>query len=142
MAKGEGAEVRGEVLFAGDGGGSDEDGDDADIALEGVGDFEADEVFRLVEAADAVMAGGEPTLADDGEEDVAAGDAVLDDGDEVVAAADGVEVHEDVVAAEVGDEDVVETSGVSAAVFPAITDEDSGQWGPPRLEWCGGIIVP
>ncbi len=125
VAVGEILDRSGERAGCGHGGALDKHWDYGDLAGEGGGDFETDEVVGIIEAAGSCGVGdGEPLAANDGEEDAALGYALVDGKAEVLAGLDAGDVHEDSVAAECANEVVVEATGFSAGVVAAVADED------------------
>ncbi len=90
-------------------------------------DLDAHEIGWIVEAA----ASGrilriQPSMADEGEHDVAAGDARFDRRHVVDARLDVVDVDEHGVGAERGRQRVVNAARISRAVVSTVVDEDSG----------------
>ena len=80
---------------------ADQDRDHTLAQLQRLLDLDADEVQWIVEPSVAgAVAGIQPFLAEDGEQDVASLDLVAQDFDEIVAGGDAVDIHEQPVGQE------------------------------------------
>jgi hypothetical protein len=106
----------------------DEHGNHANLfVLERGCDFNAQEVFRIVEAAplEPGILNGQPVSTDDGEQHGAGFELVLDELDEVHAGRNVVGVLEDAVRAELRAQGGQQREHMPRAVLAAIADEDA-----------------
>jgi len=104
---------------------TDEDRDDPHIAAQRGFDFKAHEVLGVVEPPMAGPVGDvQPAVTDEGEQHLAGANCVPDNPDKVVARVDGIDVLENVVAAQMGTQEVVQPARRERRVLPPIADED------------------
>jgi hypothetical protein len=84
-----------EFLGRGQDGAINQHGDDHDLLFKSPRQFHADEISRIVEAAFSGPVGGiEPASANDGEKNLAVGQAVIERGAEIGPALDRIHINE------------------------------------------------
>jgi hypothetical protein len=124
VAKGEVANVFWQFVGGGVTGLADEKGNDGDVALKGGEDFDADVVTFVGKALLAVfVASAEPGIANQDDDDGTLVDDLIDVDAEIDAEGDVVDILEDLFAAKMGDEPVVEATGDVAGIAAAIAEE-------------------
>jgi hypothetical protein len=109
-------------------GATHQDWDYANVAIECGSDFDGDPIRRIPKPRlTAVVRGGKPVFADDGDQHVAGSDHPLYLLREVVTRLKSVDIPKQVmVGAEMGAQPVVKTTRVAAAILVPVADENVG----------------
>jgi len=104
---------------------ADQHGDYPLALVQRRGDLDADEIIGIVEPPCAGrVARVDPTLADDGEHDIALGDAFVEHAHEVEARRDIVDVEKELLRLEYVLQPVEQTASSLGIVPPAVVEED------------------
>src|SRR5262245_29549893 len=118
--------------------------DHPDVALQGCSDFMADEVTGVLQPPPPLGIGDrEPVPADERDQDVARAYRALDGLHEVEAGLDAVDIHEDVVAAVMVAQAVMQATGRRTALLAPVADEDACHLpaSPGVPPWCASDAV-
>jgi hypothetical protein len=126
-------------------GAANQDGDDPLVLIQPSLDLQPYEVTRIIEAPGAVrIRCGQPTAADDRQQDVALGDTVIQDLNEVESGLDAVHVEEQPILGKCRFEHIEQATRRPSLVAAPIADEDlSGHvWRQRWNERCERDEVP
>ena len=124
VAIGEVLEVVGQLLGARHLHPANQHGDHRDVASQGRGRFQANEISRVVQPSQSrVILGVDPVVADDRQQDAISGDRLVDRLAKIATGFDGGHIHEYGVAAEVAGEIVVQAAGFTFLVVSPVADE-------------------